>query len=929
MMKTDHLRPARLAGVLLAASLTLAGCWDPNAGQLIASGKTRMEKKEYKAAVIDFKNALQKDAANVEARFLLGKALLETGDIPGAWVELSKAREAGYNNNELVPVMAAALIFRGETDKFIAEYADVELTVPQRQAELKAALATAYGAKGKYAQARAAAEAALQADPNNIVAQLALAQLALIGGDKNGALAQIDRMLKAYPGSARPWVAKAELLASTGADPADVITAYREALKIEKDNVLAHVGVINLLLRQRDLDGVAQQIAEMEKVQLAGNLNVRYYKTLLALERRDLKSAFEHSQQLLKFAPTNSRFLHLAGMIEYERGAYLQAIAHLGKALPNSPSPVAVRVLMARSQLRAGDARKALGFVQPLLDGDSPMPADVYAVAADAHLQLGEGEAAKRMFAKAAKLNPADTRSRTALALADLAEGRSDQALTDLKSIAKGDAGFEAEVIMAMAHLRAKRLDQASSVAAGLEAKLPGKPVAPFLQARIEELRGQRDKARQQYEEAVRRGPWYLPAAAALAAMDYEDGKVAAAVTRYEKVVAADPQSMEALLSLISARARAGAKADDLRAQIEAAIKRFPDADVPRMALVTHLLEVGDAKAALQVASEGISRFPESARLHEAQGLAEMATGNLNQAAQAFSKMAALQPNDVKPLMRMEELHEARRDIPAAIAQLRKVLVIKPDHLPAQVRLITLLSRTGKTDEALAFAKVLQTQSPGNPNGWTFEGDLHASRNKWPAAVAALRTSLAKSAEDSTAIKLHRALVNAGQQADADKFEAEWLGKRADTSKFNFYLGDQAMGRGDFAEAEQRYRKVVELEPSNVVALNNLAWLLHRAGKPGALETINRALDLAPNTAAVIDTAAEIHSAAGRFDKALALQKRAVELDPQQPMHRFHLAQYLIKGNQKTEARAELQRLASLGANFARQEDVQKLLASL
>ncbi|PTT87969.1 PEP-CTERM system TPR-repeat protein PrsT [Pelomonas sp. HMWF004] len=716
---------------------------------------------------------------------------------------------------------------------------------------------------------------------------------------------------------------------ATGADPAEVITAYREALKIEKDNVQAHVGVINLLLRQRDLDGVAQQLAVMEKVQPAGSLQVRYYKTLLAFEQRDLKAAFEQSQQLLKAAPANARFLHLAGMIEYERGGYLQAIAHLGKALPTSPSPVAVRVLMARSQLRAGDAHKALSFVQPLLDSSNAMPADVYAVAADAYVQVKDGEAAKRMYAKAIKLNPTDTRSRTAMALADLGEGRNEQAMAELKSIASADAGFQAEVIMAMAHLRAKRLDEASSVVAGLETKLPGKPVAPFLQARIEELRGQRDKARALYEEAARRGPWYLPAAAALASMDYEDGKVAAAASRYEKVVAADPQSVEALLSLISARARAGAKADDLRAQIEAAIKRFPDAEVPRVMLVTHLLEVGDAKGALLSVAEGITRFPESARLHEAQGVAEMATGNFNQAAQSFSKMATLQPNDVKPLMRMQELQEARKDIPAAISQLRKVLVIKPDYSPAQVRLVTLLSRTGKTDEALAYAKTVQTQSPAEANGWTFEGDLQASLGKWPAAVAALRISLAKLPDDGTAIKLHRALVAAGRQAEADKLEAEWLAQRADNARFIFYLGDQAMGRSDFVNAEQRYRKVVALDPANAVALNNLAWLLQRAGKPGALEMIGRAMDLAPNTAAVVDTAAEIHSAAGQLDKALALQKRAVELDPQQPMHRLHLAQYLIKSSQKTEARAELQRLASLGTSFARQEEVQKLLSAL
>lgn len=927
---TTHVnkRSVRLAGVLLAASVLLTGCFEESAPQLVASGKARMEKKEYRAAAIDFKNALQKDAANVEARFLLGKALLETGDLQGAWVELSKARDAGFNNDELVPTMAAALILRGENDKFISEYGTVELNSPQRQAELKAALAIAYGAKGKYEQAKAAADAALQADPNNVVAQLAIAQLLLVSGDKTGAMAQVERTLKAHPTSSRPWVSKAELLLASRSEPADAMAAYREALKLDKDNMQAHLGIIELLLRQRDFDGMQKQIADMDKVQ-PNSLHSRYYKTVLAFERRELKTAFEMSQQLLKVAPQNPRFLQLAGMIEYERGGYLQAVAHFGKALPNSPTPTTVRVMMARAQLRAGDPRKALSFVQPLLDNDNRAPADVYSVAADAYLQLGNSDAAKRMYAKAVKVNPADTRGRAALALADLGEGRGEKALADLKSIASADPGLEADAILTMSHLRSNRLDEAVAAIDAMERKQPGKPIAAFLRGRAEQLRGHRDKARQGYEEAARRSPAYMPAATALAAMDYEEGKPAAAVGRYEKVVAADPQSVEGLMGLISARARNGAKADDIRAQIEAAIKRFPEVEGPRLALVQHLLEIGDAKSALLAANEGISRFPDSPFLYEALGVAESATGNFNQAAQAFGKMAALQPNAVEPLMRIEELYEARKDIPAAISQLRKVLTIKPNHLPAQVRLMTLLSRTGKMAEALALAKSVQVQLPDQPQGWTFEGDLQASQGKWPAAVAALRTSYAKRPAEDTTIKLHRALLNAGQAAEADKLEAEWLSRNANSALFNFYLADQAMARQDFERAERHYRKVVDAQPGNPVALNNLGWLLHRAGKPGALELVEKALTLAPNAPDVIDTAAELQVAAGRLDKALPLQRRAVELNPEQPLHRLHLAQYLIKNGQKTEARSELQRLAALGSTFSKQQEVEKLLSSL
>lgn len=927
-MMREHSRSLRLAGTVLAASLLLAGCLGKSTAQLIEDGKESMQKKEFRAAAIEFKNALLQDGSNVEARFLLGKTLLEMGNLSEAWVELSKAREAGYSNDELAPAMGAVLIFRGDVDKFIAEYANVELSTPKARAELKATLATAYGIKGKYEQSRQAAEAALQADPDNIVAQLTVAQLLRVAGDKAGALAQIERTIKAHPQASQPWVAKAEELLASGAGSEAAIPAYREAIRLAPDNVLAHVGIIQQLIRQRDFEGAQQQLAQLEKAQ-PKSLQGLYYTAALAYEQRDLKTAFESAQQLLKFAPDSPRFLQLAGMIDYERGSYLQAIAHLGKALPTSPSPVAVRVLMARAQLRAGDPTKALGFVQPLLDGDSPLPADVYAVAADCYLQLGNSDAAKKMYAKAVKLNPGDARGRTVLALSALSEGRTEQAMTELKSVAGSSRGDEADIVMIMADIRSNRLDDARAVIDGLERKQPGTPVTSYFRASIEQLQGRRDKARELYEQAVTRQAAYAPAVSALAALDLEDGKPANAVARYEKLVAAAPTSVSARLALIAARGRAGAKADDVRAQLEGAVKLFPDSDLPRLALVSSLLDLSDAKAALQAANEAVTRFPDNAGLIQAQGLAELAAGNYNQAAQAFTKVAALQPNSVDPLMHMADVQLARKDVRAAVAQLRKVLVMKPDHLPAQSRLITLLARTGKIDEAMSVAKGIQTQAPNEAYGWVFEGDLLGMKGNKAGAVAAFRSAHAKRPSDETAIKLHNALVAAGQAADAGKLAADWSAKRPDSPAFNFYLGDQAMAGRDYERAEQNYRKVLAVQPSNAVALNNLAWLLHRAGKPGAMEMGEKALALAPNAVSILDTVAEIQDSAGHPDKALALQKRAVEIDPEQPLHRLHLAKYLIKNSQKSEARGELQRLTALGGNFDQQEEVQKLLSSL
>lgn len=918
--------------LLLACSLSicigLSGCWGKSAAQLIESSKASMQKKDYNAAAIELKTVLQEDANNAEARYLLGKALLEMGRPAEALIELTKARDLGFPVAQLAAPLGMAMIGKGEVDPFIAEFSKLQIDDPKLRAELKAMLSTAYGIQRKFALSREAAEAALKADPGNVTANLLLAQLLRVGGDSAGALAQIDRTIQLAPQSGEPWLAKAEQLAETGRGGADALAAYREAAQRMPQNARVHAGLTQELIRQRDFEGAQRQLAQLEKAQ-PRSLQGRYLATLLAYERRDFKTAYDLSQEMLRVAPDNGRFLHLAGAIEYERGNYLQAVAHLGKALNDPSTPPAVRLLLARAQLRAGDPQKALSFLQPLLDSGQRAPAEVYSLAAEAYLQKGDSAAVKKMFAKAVEANPSHERGRTVLALSALGDGRAEQGMAELKAIAESSPGSDAEIIMVMAHVRAKRMDEALAVLDRLEKKRPSDPVVPYLRGRIEQLRDHPDKARALYEQAVSRGASYAPAVVALALLDLDAGKPASAVARYEKLVAAAPKDVGSRLGLIAARVRAGASPSDVRGQLEDAVRLFPDSEAARTTLVGTLLDQKDYQAALKAAKEGVGRFPESSGLVKGQGLAEFALGSHNQALQSFSKLAALQPSSVEPLLYIADVHLALKDLPATLAQLRKVVAMRPDYMPGQARLVSLLVRLSKGDEAMAVAKGVQKQAPNEPTGWILEADLLAMKGNRVGAAGALKTAYAKRPSDETVIRLLKAMRAAGQTADADKLSDEWLAKQPDSAVFNNYLGEQAIGLRDYERAERHLRKVLAVQPSNAIVLNNLAWVLARAGKPGALEMGEKAAALAPDSDAILDTLAEIHASAGHYDKAVTLQKRALQISPNMPALRLHLAQYLIKAGQKPEARAELERLVALGKDFPGHEEVQKLLASL
>src|SRR5690348_5640519 len=89
-------------------ALFAAGCSRSDPVALVASAKNYLAKSDTAAAVIQLKNALQAHPENAEARFLLARALLDSGDAVGAEAEAKKALDLHYSPDDVYPVLANA-----------------------------------------------------------------------------------------------------------------------------------------------------------------------------------------------------------------------------------------------------------------------------------------------------------------------------------------------------------------------------------------------------------------------------------------------------------------------------------------------------------------------------------------------------------------------------------------------------------------------------------------------------------------------------------------------------------------------------------------------------------------------------------------------------------------------------------------------------
>ena len=915
--------------LLLAACLAALGaCSGPSDLQLLVSARGYLDKRENASAIIELKNLLQQSPDSREGRFLLGKVLLETGDAAGAELQLQRALDAGYADNEVLPLLARAMIALQKSKLLVQQYGSVELKDDLAAAELQTQIAIAHIQNNALSKAEAAIENALQRTPGYAAATLLQARLKAGRGELVAALGLVEELLKRAPDNAAAWALKGDLLArSNGVDGAPALAAYRKALDLQPALVPAHVAIMSLLVAKRDFDAVAKHWEEMKKA-LPQHAETQYFEGVLALSKGDAKRVRDITAGLLRGAQPDQRVLVLAGQAEILLGSMTQAEALLGKAVVIAPKAAGPRRMLAQVYLRSGQSDKALAILKPLLEG-SVADADLLVLLARAQLMGGDAKSAEANFNRAAKLEPGDKRILASAALTRLGKGQGTAALGELEAVAAADAGTTADLALISERLRRKEFDAALKAVNALSAKQPQMALPDFLRGRIALQRRDLPAARKSFEAALAKEPGYFEAVANLAVMDMAEGKPEAARARFEAVVQRDPRNVNAHMALARLAARTGASKENVVKLIEGAIKANPALPAPRAALVDLYMASGDTPLALSAAQTAVAAAPDDPDLLDRLGRVQQASGDVNQAIPTFTKMAVLQPSSALPHLRLADVHMANKNADAAAASVRRAMLADPRSVPAQRAGIALALRDKQPAQALAIARTVQTQRPDDALGFLLEGEIELIRHNYELAIGAMRKGLSRPNAADVAPRLHLALLEAKQSAEADRMAASWVKAHPDDIGFALHLSDLASTQGNPGLAETRYRDVLKRQPDNVLALNNLAYLLVKQKKPGAVALAEQAVKLAPKEPMFMDTLALGYAQENQLPKALELQKRVVAQAPGMPDYRLTLAKLQIQAGDTTAARAELAKLVVLGKEFSGQEEVANLLKTL
>lgn len=910
-----------LAVCLAGSAALLAACQRHSAADYLADANRQYQKGDRKAAQIQAKNALAAEPGNAEARLLLARASFDMGELLAAEKEARRALDMGYKPDESLALLAKILMARNDYPQVLAITA-ARKGEPAMQAIRGAALL----AQRKLDDAKAEYEAMLQADPGNADALSGLARHAALSHDVAEAVRLNDLALAKDAQNTSALGFRAELLRFQN-QPEEARKVYQELLAQDPGNR-------NILLQQVALDlstgkldaaeaGLKQALASGQRT-----VAITYTEALLHMARKDSKKAREAAQEALRVASRHMPSLLLAGTLQLEAGNVAQAEQHLRTFVEANPQHRLARQLLAASHLRARQPEQALAALGPLLAQDR-VDANALALAGEAMGQQREFGKMAGYLEQAIALAPKDARLRTALGEARLQMGERATGISELeRATALAPESLHAAFSLARARFRLGEYDKALAALQPLDALHGKNPILHTMRGLVYLARHDDANARASYEKGLALDPKSFDAVFNLSRLDMRKRDLAGAQRRLEAYLKQVPQEALAMQALAQLAEDQG-QWETARNWLQKAVAATPEDMMLTLRLARFDLAHGKPQEAVTALRKLQTNHAEHPLVLDLLSEAEAATGQLPQALEAASKLAALVPRAALPQYRIGLLEGRRKDWNAAQRALQKALALEPNYVPAHLALVELAVRRNEPAAAFAAAKQLQKQLPKRPEGYTVEGDLLVAQDKWPAAIALFEKSLALKSDPYVMLKLLGAERLMGKEAQADARAAKWRQQFPRDPMLQQYAAERAMVRRDYAVARQEWENLLKQYPANPLAWNNLAVALQKLKDKGALPAAERALAMWPDQPAFLDTAGTILVEQGELKRGIAMLKQASALQPEAADIRYHLAQALLRQGEKSAARKELQLALANGNKFAEFDSARALLKNL
>ena len=917
-----QMKSTAILAPVMAVILILSACGKPmDAQALVAEAKQYQQQGNDKAAIIQLKNALQQSPNDPEIRYLLGTLYNREGDIQSAEKELNKALDLGMDPVKVLPSLSRAWLGMGKFQRVLDE--TEKLSDTGNFAELLTLRGNASLALGKFEEAKALFEQALQDKPGFADALTGLARYSLARNDIESAMNFSEEAVKLNPENSDVVLFRGDLLrAQNKIDEA--LADYDKAIKLNPESEAAYINRATISISTKEFKAAQADLDAVRKI-APGSLLAAYTQALLDFSQGKHAVALETLQQILSSAPGHLPSVLLAGATQFALGSLSQAEQYVKQYLKAIPNNLYAIKLMASIQLKNNQIRQAITTLTPALKSVQQDP-QLFALAGEAYMRSKDFTKASEYFEKAGELAPGNASLYTALAMSKMGQGDNKSAIADLEQAAQlDDQSGRAGVMLVLTHLQLREFDKALKAVESQLAEQPDNPLLHNLKGGI--YLGKKDlaKARASFNQALSIQPDYFPAISNLARIDMQENHPEAAQQRFEDVLKRDKGNVQAMNALAGIAIARGDK-EDATGWLEKASRENPGELQPALQLGAHYLAMNDPGKSLALAKKLQGAHPDNLSVVELLARSYLATGDKDAALENFQKLAARLPDSAPAQLQLAQVYSSMQNNRAAANSLKRALTIKPDLWEAKLLQAQLAVGADRVEDAFNISRDLQKQHEKLPVGFELEGDLQMRQKNATAAAAAYEKALNRQKNSQLLIKLHTALSQSGKEKQADQRISQWLKENPTDAVTRTYLAGVYLAGKKYEPAIKEYQTILKQHPDHAATLNNLAWIYQQKKDPAALEYAEKAYEQTPDSPAILDTLGWILVEKGDAERGTALLHKAVTAVPEAAEIRYHYAVGLFKSGNEAEARQELEKLLDSDKPFPQRDEAKKLL---
>ena len=879
------------------------------AAKFYDDAQARYERKEFAAAAVQLKNALQLDKKLLSAHLLLGKTLLAGGELKAAEAALEEALKQGVNRAEVGPYLGQVYLLLGEPKKLLDT---VTLTgIPESlQTEILVIRGTAFAMSGNLAAASAAFADARKLSPTAADPLIAESPILLRFGEYEKARVMATKATEMAPKNPMAWYQLGTIQHSVGDRPG-ALASFDKALSLNPKLVDATVSRASVLISTGKQAEAAKILAQL-KVAKVVEPRASFLRATLEAANGNAKAAKEEYAQAVNLIDTmapgarsGSEPLLLAGALSHRALGNLQkSREYLDTLLARNGKHFAGQVLMASVLMEAKELNRALPLLENLMRLAPNEPQVLY--------MMGSAYMAKKQYAQASEMferaagKTSNNEVLRELAFSQFGSGNSTVGLANLeKAFAANPRDYRAGIELAVYFARQGNGARAVGIAESLVKLDPANTAMLNFLGNIKGRLNDKKGMRATFQLALEKDPKFRPAIMNMSWLDMEEGRLEDARKRLTDHLKDKPNDPDVLFQLGMLEQQAKRPAAALAQWTKADSVQNMDPR-PGLAKVDLLLANNQADQAAIAAKTLAGKYPEAVPVFHALARVGMAVGDTAMARQALQDASRFARNDVGAQLVTGRMQLAVNQPDAATSTANKVLQLQADDLGALILLVEAAGRRGDAAGVDAAMKTLNAKHAGKPPVLVTAGHVALSRRQYSQAIASYQVAFQQEPSGPLAIALAQAHLGQKEIDQALEVLQGWARKNpSDLVALRAQAEVQAhAGKGEAARAS--YNAVLAASPDDPGVLSSFAIMLHRMNDPAALAMAERAMKLAPQNAALAASYGSMLVNKGDLENGVRVLREARLRDPGNGGVRWTLSAALAKAGKKAEAKDEL-----------------------